>query len=96
MLYRLAVKFRNFEIRPLADFSFPRWLSSLGIAAAAFEIAATLAAGGDIGRAVVPAPALLPGDFAHQLFSSYALATEAVTLLMFLAALAVLPDKETA
>ena len=79
-----------------ADFSFPRWLAVLGLAAAALEIATTLLAGGFSGAGVAPADPALAAGFSNALFHSYALATEAVTLLMFLAALAVLPDKEAA
>jgi NADH-quinone oxidoreductase subunit J len=79
-----------------ADFTFPRWLAFLGLAAAAMEIGLTLLLGGASGAAVAPADPALGAGFARALFSSYALATEAVTLLMFLAALAVLPDKEAA
>lgn len=79
-----------------ADFSFPRWLAFLGLAAGAGEIALTAWAGGASSAPVAPAAPALAGAFAAALFHSYALATEAVTLLMFLAALAVLPDKEAA
>ncbi|MFI5348455.1 MAG: NADH-quinone oxidoreductase subunit J [Elusimicrobiota bacterium] len=79
-----------------ADFSFPRWLAILGLAAAAAEIALTLGVGGASNAPVAPADAALTAVFASTLFNSYSLATEAVTLLMFLAALAVLPDKEAA
>ncbi len=79
-----------------ADFSFPRWLAFLGLAAAAAEIGLTLYFGGASGAPVAPAAPELAAGFAQALFSSYALATEAVTLLMFLAALAVLPDKGAA
>jgi NADH-quinone oxidoreductase subunit J len=79
-----------------ADFSFPRWLAVLGLAAAAFEVALTLYVGGRSPAPVAPADPALAAAFASTLFNSYALATEAVTLLMFLAALAVLPDKEAA
>ena len=82
--------------RRLADFSFPRWLACLGLAAGALEIGVTMVAGGGPGASVAPADPALAGAFAMALFKSYALATEAVTFLMFLAALAVLPDKETA
>ena len=77
-----------------ADFSFPRWLAFLGLAAAATEIGMILYLGGASGAAVAPAGPELAAGFARALFSSYAPATEAATLLMFLAALAVLPDKE--
>ncbi len=82
--------------RRFADFSFPRWLAWLGLAAAALEIAVTVVVGAGAGGAVAPADPALGAAFASALFKSYALATEAVTLLMFLAALAVLPDKEAA
>lgn len=78
-----------------ADFSFPRWLAFLGLAAAAFEVALTLKGLGTA-PALVPAAPGLGAAFGQTLFTSYALATEAVTLLMFLAALAVAPDKEAA
>ncbi len=79
-----------------ADFSFPRWLAFLGLAAAAAEIGLTLYFGGASGAPGAPAAPELAAGFAQALFTSYALATEAVTLLMFLAALAVLPDKGAA
>jgi NADH-quinone oxidoreductase subunit J len=79
-----------------ADFSFPRWLAFLGLAAAAAEVALTLYVGGASRAPVAPAAPALAAAFASALFNSYALATEAVTLLMFLAALAVLPEKEAA
>ncbi|NNN06453.1 MAG: NADH-quinone oxidoreductase subunit J [Elusimicrobia bacterium] len=75
-----------------ADFALPRGLAALGVAAVAAEIALTLA-GAPPRAAAVAAPGLTAA-FGGDLFHSYALATEAVTLLMFLAALAVLPDKE--
>jgi NADH-quinone oxidoreductase subunit J len=80
-----------------SDFSFPRPLAYAVMAMVAFEIGVTLLA--PVARpeaAVVPADPALGAAFASALFKSYALATEAVTLLMFLAALAVLPDKEAA
>ena len=76
-----------------ADFVFPRPLAWLGLAAAVIEIALILA------RGSAPAPAMA-GNSAFQanlgvvLFKPYALATEAVTLLMFLAALAIAPEQE--
>jgi NADH-quinone oxidoreductase subunit J len=79
-----------------ADFSFPRWLAVLGLAAAALEIAVVLMVGGFSSAGVPPADPALAAGFSRALFQSYAPATEAVTLLMFLAALAVLPDKEAA
>ena len=77
-----------------ADFSFPRPLAVLGLAAGALEIAAVLFFGGASSAAVVPTDPAAAAAFASVLFKSYAPATEAVTLLMFLAALAVLPDKK--
>jgi NADH-quinone oxidoreductase subunit J len=79
-----------------ADFSFPRWAAVLVLAAAAGEIGIALYVGGASTAPVAPAAPTLAAAFASALFNSYALATEAVTLLMFLAALAVLPDKEAA
>jgi NADH-quinone oxidoreductase subunit J len=80
----------------VADFSCPRWLAVLVLALVVFELGLTLSLGGGPEAAVAPASPALAGAFATALFQSYALATEAVTLLMFLAALAVLPDKEAA
>lgn len=77
-----------------ADFSFPKPLAWLGLIAAVAETALILSHG--------TAPAAVAVDPALQiqlgavLFKPYALATEAVTLLMFLAALAIAPDKEAA
>jgi NADH-quinone oxidoreductase subunit J len=78
-----------------ADFGLPRPLAALGVAAVAVELALTFAS--PPARAALPVP---PGGmaaaFGSQLFRGYALATESVTLLMFLAALSILPDKEAA
>jgi NADH:ubiquinone oxidoreductase subunit 6 (subunit J) len=82
--------------RRMADFSFPRWLAAAGLLAAAAEIAVTLFVGGASRAPVAPADPALASAFGAALFNSYALATEAATLLMFLAALAVLPDREAA
>ena len=77
-----------------ADFSFPRPLAWAGLIAAVLETALILSRGA--------APAAVAVDPALQiqlgavLFKPYALATEAVTLLMFLAALAIAPEKEAA
>ena len=77
-----------------ADFSFPRPLAWLVLVVAVAEVALVLSQGS--------APAALPIDPTAQarigfvLFKPYALATEAVTLLMFLAALAIAPEKEAA
>lgn len=78
-----------------ADFSFPRWVAAAGFAVFVAVIAAALKVGASSGP-VSPADPALAGGFSSALFSSYALATEAVTLLMFLAALAILPGKEDA
>jgi NADH-quinone oxidoreductase subunit J len=80
------------------DFSFPRWLAAVGLAATAAEIGAALLLGGlaGAGAGAAPAAPALGAAFASALFHAYAPATEAVTLLMFLAALAVLPGKESA
>lgn len=79
--------------RRFADFSFPRPLAAAGVAAAAGVIALA-PAGGSAPGAVQPADPALSAAFASVLFRSYAPAVEAVALLMFLAALAVLPDRE--
>ncbi|OGS38934.1 MAG: hypothetical protein A2506_05835 [Elusimicrobia bacterium RIFOXYD12_FULL_66_9] len=76
-----------------ADFSFPRWLAFLGLAAALLEGALTLRGLGSAPVMVAAAPGL-SAAFGQALFTSYALATEAVTLLMFLASLAIAPDRE--
>jgi NADH-quinone oxidoreductase subunit J len=77
-----------------SDFAFPRPLAWALLIAAAAETALVL------GRATAPAavavdPAL-QARLGAVLFKPYALATEAVTLLMFLAALAIAPEKEGA
>lgn len=77
-----------------ADFSFPRPLAWVGVIAAVAETGLLLSHG------VAPAAtAVDPGlqvRLGAVLFQPYALATEAVTLLMFLAALAIAPEKEAA
>jgi NADH-quinone oxidoreductase subunit J len=77
-----------------ADFSFPKPLAWLGLAAAVVETAFSLSRG-NAPAAVAVDPALQV-QLGAVLFKPYALATEAVTLLMFLAALAIAPDKEAA
>jgi NADH-quinone oxidoreductase subunit J len=78
-----------------ADFCLPRPLAALGVAAVAAELALTFSSAP--AHAAVAAPAGgLAAAFSAELFHGYALATEAVTLLMFLAALSILPDKEAA
>ncbi|MBI5245985.1 MAG: NADH-quinone oxidoreductase subunit J [Elusimicrobia bacterium] len=76
-----------------ADLSFPRPLAWLGLAAAAVETALILSHGALPAAAAPPDPEL-QARFAAALFQPYALATEAVTLLMFLAALAIAPEPE--
>jgi len=77
-----------------ADFSFPKPLAWAGLLAAVAETALVLAHGTAPAAAVVD-PAL-QARLGAVLFKPYALATEAVTLLMFLAALAIAPEKEAA
>ncbi len=74
-----------------ADFSFPRPLAWIGVAAAAIEAAVLLSHGSAPAAAAVDPG--LQARFGAALFSPYAAATEAVTLLMFLAALAIAPRK---
>ena len=77
-----------------SDFSFPKPLAWLGLIAAVAETALILSRGtAPVAVAVDPA---LQIHLGAVLFKPYALATEAVTLLMFLAALAIAPDKEAA
>ena len=77
-----------------AEFSFPRPLAWLGLLCGFVEIALVLSHG-TAPAAVVVDPAL-QAKLGSVLFKPYALATEAVTLLMFLAALAIAPEKEAA
>jgi NADH-quinone oxidoreductase subunit J len=77
-----------------SDFFLPRPLAWLGLAAGALQVA-LLVAGGQGPTAAFVDPGL-EARFGQTLFKSYALATEAVTLLMFLAALAIAPEKEAA
>ena len=77
-----------------ADFSFPRPLAWLGLIAAIAETALILSRG--IAPAAVAVDPALQAQLGAVLFQPYALATEAVTLLMFLAALAIVPEKENA
>jgi NADH-quinone oxidoreductase subunit J len=77
-----------------ADFSFPKPLAWLGLGAALVEIGLILSRG-TVQAATAVNPALQSG-LGAALFKPYALATEAVTLLMFLAALAIAPEKEVA
>jgi NADH-quinone oxidoreductase subunit J len=74
-----------------ADFSFPRPLAWLGLLAAASEAAFVLSRGSAPAAAAVDPG--LQARFGAVLFQPWALATEAVTLLMFLAALAIAPEK---
>ena len=75
-----------------ADFSFPRPLAWIGLVSAVAETAFLLSRGSAPAAAAVD-PAL-QARFGAALFQPYALATEAVTLLMFLAALSIAPEKE--
>ena len=75
-----------------ADFSFPRSLAWIGLVSAVAETAFLLSRGAAPAAAAVD-PAL-QARFGAALFQPYALATEAVTLLMFLAALSIAPEKE--
>lgn len=77
-----------------ADFSFPKPLAWLVLIVAVGEIALILSRGS--APAAVPVDPALQIQLGAMLFKPYALATEAVTLLMFLAALAIVPDKEAA
>jgi NADH-quinone oxidoreductase subunit J len=74
-----------------ADFSFPRPLAWLGLASAVVETALILSR--SPGPAAAAADPALQARFSAVLFQPYALATEAVTVLMFLAALAIAPEK---
>lgn len=77
-----------------SDFSFPRPLAWLGLFAAVAETALILS------HTTAPAAVAVSPDLQAQLgavlFKPYALATEGVTLLMFLAALAIAPEREAA
>lgn len=77
-----------------SDFSFPRPLAWLGLIAAVAETAFILSHG--TAPAAVAVDPALQNQLGAVLFKPYALATEAVTLLMFLAALAIAPEKEAA
>ncbi len=77
-----------------ADFSFPKPLAWLGLIAAVAETALILSSGS--APAAVAVDPALQVQLGAVLFKPYALATEAVTLLMFLAALAIAPDAEAA
>lgn len=75
-----------------ADFSFPRPLAWAGLIAAVLETALILSRG--TAPAAVAVDLGLSAQLGAVLFKPYALATEAVTVLMFLAALAITPEKE--
>lgn len=75
-----------------ADLSFPRPLAWLGLISVVAEAALVLSRG-TLPAAAAVDPAL-QARFSAVLFQPYALATEAVTLLMFLAALAIAPEPE--
>ncbi len=74
-----------------ADFSFPKPLAWLGLIAAVAETALILSRG--TASAAAAADPGLSAQLGVVLFRPYALATEAVTVLMFLAALAIAPEK---
>jgi NADH-quinone oxidoreductase subunit J len=77
-----------------ADFSFPKPLAWLGLLCGVVEVALILSRGA--APAAVAVDPALQAKLGAALFKPYALATEAVTLLMFLAALAIAPEKEAA
>jgi len=77
-----------------ADFSFPKPLAWLGLIAAVAETALILSSG--LAPAAVAVDPALQAQLGAVLFKPYALATEAVTLLLFLAALAIVPEKAAA
>jgi NADH-quinone oxidoreductase subunit J len=77
-----------------AEFSFPRPLAWIGLVCGVVEVAAILSHG--TAPAAVAVDPDLQAKLGAVLFKPYALATEAVTLLMFLAALAIAPEKEAA
>lgn len=77
-----------------SDFSFPRPLAWAGLLAAVVETGLVLSRGTGPAAAVVDPG--LQTRFGVALFSPYAAATEAVTLLMFLAALAIAPEPKEA
>lgn len=77
-----------------ADFSIPRPLAWLGLAAVVVE--AFLLLGASMAPAGAPAFAVSPdlqAGLGAALFKPYAVATEAATLLMFLASLALVPEE---
>ena len=74
-----------------AEFAFPRPLAFLALACGAAQAAFMLSRGSSPAAAAVD-PAL-QARLGAVLFKPYALATEAVTLLMFLAALAIAPER---
>jgi NADH-quinone oxidoreductase subunit J len=83
-------------MKRFTDFTFPRWLAVLGLLAVLLEIALVAFLLGDQLAIAPPSSPLPAGAFGPTLFKSYALATEAVTLMMFLAAIAILPDRDSA
>lgn len=76
-----------------ADFSFPRPLAWLGLAAALAEAGLLLAASGGVAPPDVVASPALQAGLGAALFKPYAVATEAATLLMLLASLALVPEE---
>lgn len=75
-----------------AEFSIPRPLAWLGAAAAAAEVLFLLSSMGAGAAATAVSPELAAG-LGAALFKPYAVATEAATLLMLLASLALVPEE---
>jgi NADH-quinone oxidoreductase subunit J len=76
-----------------AFFSIPRPLAWLGLAAAAGGAALLLRAAAAAGAPTGPVPPSVQAGLGAALFKPYAPATEAATLLMFLASLALIPEE---
>lgn len=76
-----------------ADFSLPRWAAWLGLALAAAEAIALMHGASVAPAATGPASAALQNGLGAALFKPYAVATEAATLLMLLASLALVPEE---
>ena len=78
-----------------AEFSFPRPAAWIGLALLLAEAAFLLSAPGSPAAlpASLPAPGALQAGLGAALFKPYAVATEAATLLMFLASLSLAPEE---
>lgn len=76
-----------------AEFSLPRPLAWLGLALAVVQAAALLHGAGSAPAAGGVADPALQSGLGAALFKPYAVATEAATLLMFLASLALVPEE---